>query len=73
MQLTEFPDVDAAPAQQILPGLIVRTGGENKFDESVLADCPLPALLSPQERAVTELREEAWSLGIDPDAVGNDP
>ena len=68
MQLTEFPDVDAAPAQQILPGLIVRTGGENKFDESVLADCPAPAF-SPQERRFIELREEAWSLGIDPNAA----
>ena len=70
--LTEFPDVDAAPAQQILPGLIVRTGGENKFDENVLADCPAPAF-SPQERRFIELREEAWSLGIDPDAVGKQP
>jgi hypothetical protein len=68
--LTEFPDVDAAPAQPILPGLIVRTGGENKFNENILADCPAPPLLDPQAQRLIELREEAWSLGIDPDARG---
>jgi len=68
--LTAFPDVDAAPAQQTFPGLIVRTGGENKFNESILADCPAAPALSPQEQRLTELREEAWSLGVDPDAVG---
>ena len=68
--LSESPDVDAAPALQTFPGLIVRTGGENKFNESTLADCPAPPSLNPQEQRLIELREEAWSLGIDPDAVG---
>jgi hypothetical protein len=67
--LTTFPDVDAAPAQQILPGLIVRAGGDNKFNESALTDCPAPPALSPQEQRLTELREAAWSLGVDLDRV----
>ena len=69
-QLSESPDVDAVPALQTFPGLIVRTGGENKFNESTIADCPAPPSLNPQEQRLIELREKAWSLGIDPDAVG---
>jgi len=55
--LTNIPDVDAPPAQPIFPGLIVRAGGDNKFNESTLADCPAPQMLSPQEQAEFQLRE----------------
>jgi hypothetical protein len=63
--LTDIPDVDAAPAQPVFPGQVVRAGGDNKFNDTVLADCPPAPMLSPQEQADIELREEAGSLGID--------
>ena len=66
------PDVDAPPNPHTpFPGLRVRDGGVNRFNEDVtLINCPDPTLLSPTEKRAIELREEAWSLGVDLDAIG---
>ena len=68
---TNGPDVDAPPAQIPFVAQTIRTGGVVRFDdETPLADCPAgPALLTPEQQRLIELREEAWELGIDLDAV----
>ena len=65
------PDVDApANPHTPFPGLRVRDGGVNRFNDDVtLLACPNTALLSPTELRAIELREEAWTLGVDLDAV----
>ena len=67
------PDVDAPPAQIPFMAQNIRTGGIVRFDdETPLQNCPAgPALLSPEQQRAIELREEAWELGVDLDAVGN--
>ena len=67
------PDVDAPPNPHTpFPGLRVRDGGVNRFNEdAVLQTCPNPTSLSPAEIRSIELREEAWSLGIDLAASSN--
>jgi hypothetical protein len=65
------PDVDAPPAQPIFPGLRVREGGVNRFNQDVtLTACPNPTTLTASQIRSIEIREEAWSLGIDPDNIG---
>jgi hypothetical protein len=60
------PDVDAAPAQAPFPGLRVRDGGVNRFNEdATFTACPLPTGIDAAQVRAIEQREEALSLGVD--------
>jgi hypothetical protein len=70
------PDVDAVPLPSFTAPRVMANGTiELRFnDAGVLANCPLPPVLQADQSVQNnlrwmELREAAWKLGIDPDAV----
>lgn len=69
----DAPDVDIPPALPVFTTQTMRTGGTIEFDNAVLQNCPPAPTLSAEGLRELELREAAWDLGVDLDAIEKRP